>query len=61
MTGVPDHETDVVLLGELDRSNNIVGRGDVDGVAHVVAKQAGPGLRLERITALVGKVGLHNR
>lgn len=61
MTSVPDYETDVVLLGELDRSNNIVGRGDVDGIAHVVAKQAGPGLRLEGIAALVGKVGLHNR
>ena len=60
MTSVPNNETDVVGFGELNRSNDIGGRGDVDGVAHVVAEHASLRLGSERVTALVGKVGLHH-
>lgn len=60
MAGVTDDETDVVLLGKVDSSNDIVGRRDIDGVVNVVAHQTRAGLGREGVTAVIGKVGLHD-
>lgn len=61
MTGIADDETDIVSLGKLDGGDNVVAGRDIHCVAHIVAQQTGPAPRGERITALVGKVILHNR
>lgn len=61
MARVFDDKTDVVSLGKLDGRDNVVARRDIHRVAHVVAQQTGPAHRGKRITALVGKVSLHNR
>lgn len=60
MTSVANDKADVVLAGEVDGSNHIVARGDIDGVIDVVAQGTRLGLCGEGVTALVGKVGLHD-
>ncbi len=61
MAGVPDDEADVVLGCKLDGSNDISRLGNVHGVADVVAQGARLGLGSERIAALIGEEGCHNR
>lgn len=60
VTSVANDEANVVRLGKFDGSNHIVRRGDIDGVVNVVAQETRLGLRGEGITAVIGKVGLHN-
>lgn len=61
MAGVTDNETDVVITGKIDSSNNLVAGRDIHGVVHVVTEAAGMGLGGERVTTLVGKECLHHR
>lgn len=61
MTSVLNNETNVVVLGKVNRSNDIVAGRDVDCVADKVAQQTRPRLRGEGVATLVGKVGLHDR
>lgn len=60
MTSVANDKADVVLAGEVNGGNHIVAGGDIDGVVDVVAQSTRLGLCGEGITALVGKVGLHD-
>jgi hypothetical protein len=61
MAGITDNESDVVITGKIDSSNDLVAGRDIHGVVHVVPEAAGLGLGGERVTTLVGKVGLHHR
>lgn len=60
MTSVANDKADVVLLGEFDGGNHIVAGGYIDGIIDVVAQETRLGLCGEGVTALVGKVGLHD-
>ena len=60
MTSVADNEANVVLLGKVNSSNHIVSRGDIDRIVNVVAHQTRAGLCSKGVTAVVGKVGLHD-
>lgn len=44
MTSVADDEANVILLGEIDGSNYIVGRGNIDRIVDVVAHETRAGL-----------------
>lgn len=44
MTSVADDEANVVLLGKVDGSNHIVGRGNIDSIVDVVAHETRAGL-----------------
>ena len=61
MAGVTDDKANVVLASKVHSSDDLIAGGDVDSVADVVAQRARLGLGRERITCLVGKVGLHHR
>lgn len=60
MASVANDEANVVLLGKVDGSNHIVGRRDIDRVVNIVAQKTRAGLEREGVTAVVGKVGLHD-
>ncbi len=40
MSGIFDHQSDVVIFRKLDAGNNIVGSGDCDRVTDIVTKLA---------------------
>lgn len=61
MAGVADNHADVVLGCKSQGGGDIGGARDVDGIADVVAQQAGLRLGREGIAALVGEEGLHDR
>ena len=61
MTSVSDKETDVVVLRKFDSLRNVLSRGDLDGVADIVAQLTGRGPVGKGIARLVCKVGLHHR
>lgn len=61
MAGVADNHTDVVLGCKGQGRGHVGGARDVDGVADVVAQEAGPRLGREGIAALVSEEGLHDR
>lgn len=60
MASIADNETNVVTLGKVDGSNHIVGRGDIDRVVNIVAQETRAALEREGVTAVIGKVGLHD-
>ena len=61
MACIADDEPDVVLRCECDSLGYIGGLGDVDCVIYVIAQGARPRLRRERVAALIGVEGCHDR
>lgn len=61
MTSIADKEANIVIPRKFDSVGNILSRGDLDGVADIVAQQTRQGPVRERVTRLVCKVGLHDR
>ncbi len=50
MARVSDNEADIIVLGKVDRFDNILGTGNIDSIVNIVAQGAGPGLRLPGVT-----------
>jgi hypothetical protein len=61
MARVANDNTDVVVLCKLERTGDILGLGGLDRVGNVVAELAGNTPVGKGVTALVGKVRLHDR
>lgn len=59
LTGIPNDQPNVLLLCKCNRSCNIVGLGDIDGIADIVAQLAWRLGGRPRVTTLVGKEGGH--
>lgn len=61
MASVANDDTDVVVLGEPQRSGNIGGLLNINSIADVVAECARDRSVRERIAALIGEICLHDR